>query len=396
MNTTLVFEKGPHQRTKHSTQWKMNQFGLCVFLLYVCAVIFYFIQGAGSFSADGTRTLSNATYGCRALINGACSVGFGLIADIIYAFPQLFKKENRGHRWSSFFGKVYHSYSYVTSLIVVLLLPIGIKWWEVCIISFFSTFVCKHLFGGFGSNIVNPAIAGRVLAQLVFSSGMKTYIWYMDSAAGTTIDTGASITTTVSTGSLDVLYEKNLWNIFIGNYYGSLGETFAIVIVIMCAYLIVRKIIDWRVPLFYIGSIYLSSVLMFYGFGWGSLAWDAGLRYTLIGGVMFCGVFCITDPVTTPTSRTGRIVFALGCAILTMVFRVFTNASEGAAYSVLLMNFLTPLIDRCITGRLVNRMWIHAIVIAVLFAGVLAVGTGYGFTNEVSIPASVASARRIC
>ncbi len=389
MNSSLVFEKGPHQRTKRSTTWKMNQFGLCLIILYLFAVVYYFLKGAGSFT-DGVRTVSNAYYGLRALQNGLFSLLGGFVADIIYCCPQLFKSENKGHRWSAFFRKVVHSYSYITSFLVVLLLPIGIRWWQILIVSFFSTFVCKHLFGGFGSNIVNPAIAGRVLAQIAFSSDMHSYVSYLDSAGGADIYTGASITTSISSGQYEILYERGLFDVFLGNYYGALGETFAFLIIIMALYLIILKVIDWRVPLFYIGSIYLSYVLMFYGHGWGSLSWNTALYCTLVGGVMFGGVFCLTDPVTTPTSKTGRIIFALGCAILTMVFRLFTNYAEGVALSILLMNFLTPLIDKVITGRQ-RKLWIHAIVILIFFAGVLAVGYGYGATHEAEIPSNALS-----
>ncbi len=396
MATSLVFEKGPHQKTRHSTQWKMNQFGLCLLILYAVAVIFYYVQGAGSLNSDNTPVIANYVYGNRALILGAASILAGLLSDIVYHFPQLFKAENKGHRLGTYFSKIYHSYSYITSLILVLLLPIGAEWWQVAICSAFATFVCKDLFGGFGSNIVNPAIAGRVLAQLVFTSSMTTYI---EGAGGESIVTGASITTLVSTSGFESLYDISLWNMFIGNYYGALGETFAIVIVICAVYLIARGIIDWRVTLFYIGSIYIASLVMFVGLGWGNYSWEAAFRYVLMGGVMFGGVFCLTDPVTTPTSRSGKIMFALGCAILTLVFRLFTNSPEGVAYSILLMNFLTPLIDRLIVGRTNRHSWIQLLVILVLFIGVLCVGLCYGYTHEASLPASLtaaSSARRIC
>ena len=109
------------------------------------------------------------------------------------------------------------------------------------------------------------------------------------------------------------------------------------------------------------------------------------------GGILFGAVFCLTDPVTSPTNKAGRIIFALGAAILTMVIRLFTNSPEGVAYSILIMNIFTPLIDKCLVGRTMKN-YVESLVILVMIGGVFAVGCGYGLTSEsIVLPTSLAS-----
>ena len=373
---TLVFEKGPHLRSRNKTSRMMVEFFVTLVILYACAVAFYFVKGGPS------DEYSNVIYGLMALQNGAMGVGFAMVADLIWYFPYLFKKDEKGNPVGRYLKKVLKSYSFVTGLILVLLLPIGLEWWEIAITSFLSVFVGKLVFGGFGSNILNPAIFGRLFAQLAFSSHMTTYLGNIaPEGYGQVITAGATIPGLVNGGTFMVTEKISFWNMVLGNYYGTLGETFALIIVILGIYLVLRGIIDWRVPFFYCASLFFSYGVMFLLGGQDAReAFELAARQVMMGGVLFGGVFCLTDPVTSPTSKSGRIIFSLMAAILTMVIRLFTNSAEGVAYSILIMNLLVPLIDRCLTGRTLHN-WGASLAILVCLAGVFAVGVGYGMTG---------------
>ncbi len=144
--------------------------------------------------------------------------------------------------------------------------------------------------------------------------------------------------------------------LFLGTYPGALGETFTLAIVIIGIFLIVRKIIDWRVPVVYLGTIFVMTAIIAIITGVGSYHGIPGflwypVLHLLLGGVVFGGFFMLTDPVTSPTSAAGRTIFALGAGILTVLIRMTGNLPEGCLYSILLMNMMTPLIESALDGK---------------------------------------------
>lgn len=386
MPDTLVFEKNPHMRGTRKTSLMMLEFFVVVLILYACAVIFYFVKGGPG------DIYTPVAYGMMALQNGLAGVGFAMIADLIWYFPYAFRKEGVG----GYLWKVLHSYSYVTGLLLVLLLPVGMPWYEVAITAFVSVFFTKLLFGGFGSNIFNPAIFGRIFAQVVYSSSLHTYLG-SSAPADMTIATGATIPGLVSGGNFVAADGISFWNMVLGNYYGTLGETFALVIVILGIYLVARRIIDWRVPFFYVVPMFFAYGLCFFLAGaTARVAFEEAARQIMMGGILFGAAFCLTDPVTSPTSKAGRCIFALCAAILTMCIRLFTNSPEGVAYSILIMNLFTPLIDKCLVGRTMKNYW-QTLTIVILVGCVLAIGCVYGHvcSDDIALPVShTASALR--
>lgn len=364
-----VIENAPQLRRKSSTFMQMIEFFLCVVVLWIVSIVFNFVSGG-------------SVYGLDAILLGIVGIAFAILADLLWNLPLLFKKDQK-EKGKEYLYRILHSYSFVTGLLLALLCPVGIPWWELALGAFLSIFVMKLLFGGFGKNIFNPAIFGRVFLQLSFATDMKTYIG--EKPAVYDVTTGASITSTInSTNGFSVLLGKqlSLADLFFGQYYGTLGETFAFALILICIYLSIRQIIDWRVPVFYIGSIYLGSVLMFLGAGDGGWAFKDALSYTLIGGVFFGGVLCLTDPVTSPTSRSGRVIFALGSALLTLFVRLWTNAPEGVAYSILVMNALTPLLDKVIKGR-TRKNLVPIILCSVLGVLIVVECLSYGLTHKI-------------
>ncbi|MCI7064999.1 MAG: RnfABCDGE type electron transport complex subunit D [Bacilli bacterium] len=350
MNEVKQF--APHMRRKQSTFSQMMEFFLCLCVLWICAMIFYGVK-------QGTPAL------VAVIINGLVSMAFAMLADVFTYLPVFFYKQEGVSPIKEYLYKIVHSYSFVSGLLIALLCPVGAVWYQLGITAFIATFVMKLVFGGFGKNILNPAVFGRVFYQLAFTGSLKT------SVEGS-ITTGSSITS-VSSGFGTIMGfgegAPSLFDLAIGNYLGSLGETFAIVLVLIAIYLSIRGIIDWRTPVFYVGSLYLAFVLMFLCARDGLYAFRHALAYTMVGGIVFGGVLCLTDPVTTPTAKSGRVIMALITALLTFVFRRVVGLPEGVAYSILIVNVLTPFIDKIIKGR--TRDYLVPMIVSISLAVVL-------------------------
>ncbi len=225
----------------------------------------------------------------------------------------------------------------VTGLLLALILPPTIPLWMVAVGSVFSIAIVKEAFGGLGYNIFNPALGGRAFMTASFSAEMTTWVLPMGFAAD-------------AVTSASPLSERFIWEadklslykeLFLGNTSGSIGETSVLLILIGGLLLIALRIIDWRIPVAYIGTVALLTFV---------LGKDA-IFHVLAGGLMLGAFFMATDYVTSPLTHKGRIVFSVGAGILTVVIRLFGGLPEGVAFSILLMNAITPLIDRYIKVR---------------------------------------------
>ncbi|MFZ3386029.1 MAG: RnfABCDGE type electron transport complex subunit D [Candidatus Hydromicrobium sp.] len=221
----------------------------------------------------------------------------------------------------------------ITGLLVALILPPRMPLWMVVLGAFFSIAVAKEAFGGLGYNIFNPALAGRAFLSVCFPTEMTTWIlpphFNYDAITGATPLSGSFVPQADKLS----LYK----DLFFGNNIGgSLGETSAMLILIGAAVLFIFRIIDWKIPAFYIGTVALGSLLM---------GKDV-LFQVLAGGLMIGAFFMATDYVTSPVTGNGRIIFGVGVGVLTVLIRNFSNMPEGVCFSILIMNAFTPLIDK--------------------------------------------------
>ncbi len=375
-------QKSPHIAKKRSTFSIMLELTAVLAVLFIYAVIWNFVA-------------REAEYGIHAIVIGVLSILTCVFADALWALPKLWAKDKEGkllpvkERLVNWGDKILHSYGYVTGLILALLLPVGAssKIYYVTVISaFFGTFFAKSIFGGFGNNVFNPAIVGRIFAQLAFSSELKTVIGET-SFTGVDIASGASITSSLQNGGWTSWFNNaspniSLGDLFLGNYSGTLGETFAFLIIIAGIYLVVRKIIDWRIPVFYLVTIFVASLIMGFASLQGVYSFEFALRQLFIGGALFGAVFCLTDPVTSPTQRAGKIIYAMFAALITLLIRYKASAPEGVAYSILLANIITPLIDKILVGRSNNKLALKASIVSVLGVGSVVFGACYGAFNK--------------
>ncbi|MBP3853030.1 MAG: RnfABCDGE type electron transport complex subunit D, partial [Erysipelotrichaceae bacterium] len=251
-----------------------------------------------------------------------------------------------------------NSFGWVTAIILTLMVPVTMRIYALVIATVFAILFAKMLFGGFGHNIFNPAAVGRAV---IFATFMGT------SGVAADITTSATPTTVLANQygwlpsnavALDgFLKQYGGWkSILWGTYPGALGETFTLAIVLLGIFLIIRKIIDWRVPVVYCSAIFIMTMIValirgiepYHGIP--GFLWYPVL-HLLMGGVLFGAFFMLTDPVTSPTSPAGRTLFALGAAIFTVLIRLCGNLPEGCLYSILLMNMCTPMIESYLDGK---------------------------------------------
>ncbi|MBR3382307.1 MAG: RnfABCDGE type electron transport complex subunit D [Clostridia bacterium] len=221
----------------------------------------------------------------------------------------------------------------VTGLILGLNLPAAINIYPAVIGSLFAIVVIKCLFGGLGKNFANPAAAARVFMLIAFSNAMS-----VTAEIKPVVDAVASPTPlAVMKGGVGTL--PSLIDMVLGLRGGAIGETCAIALVLGFAYLLVRRVITWHTPVVYVGAVFLLSWLIYGSF-------ETALYQILAGGLLIGAIFMATDYVTTPTTDLGKVVFGLGCAVLTVIIRRFGAYPEGVSFSILLMNILTNYIEK--------------------------------------------------
>lgn len=229
----------------------------------------------------------------------------------------------------------------VTGLLLAFNVPPSLPLWMVVLGSIFAIIVVKQLFGGLGQNIINPALAAR--AVLLASWPVAMTKWTIDGVATAT----PLAMLKAGEGTLPTLSQ-----VFLGHIGGCIGETSALALLIGAAYLLYKKIISWEIPVFYIGTVaILTTIIGRNGFMTGN-----GLYEIFTGGLMLGAFFMATDYTTSPMTKNGKIVFAIGCGVLATVIRIFGGYPEGVSYSILIMNLFVPLIDKYITPKIFGEV----------------------------------------
>lgn len=250
-------------------------------------------------------------FGWRALLIIAicvvCCVGFEAIFNLIV------KKEQTIGDLSAA----------VTGLLLALNLPVDIPLWQCAVGSLFAIVVVKCLFGGIGANLVNPAITARVFMLVAFGS-MALPSFPADAVSSAT--------------PLSAEVMPSLFDLFIGNHGGAIGETCVAALLLGGLYLIVRKVISWHIPVVFIATVFVFSFFME---GFDAIG---ALSLIMSGGVFLGAVFMATDYTTSPYTPWGKVIFGLGAGLLTCLIRYFGSYPEGVSFAILFMNILNPYI----------------------------------------------------
>ncbi len=220
----------------------------------------------------------------------------------------------------------------VTGLLLALVLPPTLPLWQIPVASLIAIGLGKQIFGGLGYNPFNPALIGRAALLASWPAAMTSWVWPRGAALGTDALTSATPLALAKYQGLQVSYARLFW----GNVAGSLGETSAFAILLGAGYLIVKRRIDVRIPLCYLGTVFILTAL------WG----QDPIFHLLAGGLLLGAFFMATDYVTSPVTGRGRIYFGVGCGVLTVLIRLFGGYPEGVNYAILLMNAASPLLER--------------------------------------------------
>ena len=233
----------------------------------------------------------------------------------------------------------------VTGLLLALNMPPQIPLWMPVLGSAFAIIVVKQLFGGLGQNFMNPALAARCFLMISFAGKMTNFA--VDKLNGyhciDTVTGATALAELKNSGfTADSIPVKKL---FIGNIHGTIGETSAIAILIGAVILLAFKVIDFKVPLTYIGSFTVFVILYMLGSGMG---FDGNylLSHLFGGGLMLGAWFMATDYVTTPITPKGQLVYGCCLGIVTAVFRLFGGSAEGVSYAIIFCNLLVPIIEK--------------------------------------------------
>jgi electron transport complex protein RnfD len=227
----------------------------------------------------------------------------------------------------------------VTGLLLALNLPSTLPFWIAALGGIFAIVVVKQFFGGLGQNFANPAMAARIMLVVSFAAQMTAWTkpcTFFSADATATATPMRLLSESGRTPNMEAL--PSLFDLFIGKIGGSMGETCAVALLLGGIYLIARRVISPVIPLSFIGTV---AVLSFFWSG------PLGAVYGVLGGGLLLGaIFMATDYVTSPLHWSGRLIFGVGCGVLTCLMRFFGNMPEGVSFAILLMNLLTPLIDR--------------------------------------------------
>ncbi len=239
----------------------------------------------------------------------------------------------------------------ITGLLLAYSMPPTIPLWIVVIGALFSIIIVKQLFGGLGNNFINPAIGGRAFLLAAWAPQMTK--WVTPSFFGTDAVSTATELEVLKSGADS---SDTLQDLFFGNIGGSIGETSAALLLIGGLYLVIRKVISLRTPLSYLITVFVLTFIFGGGSGFGG-SLDIALRHLLSGGLFLAAFFMATDYVTSPVTKWGQVIMGIGCGIITVVIRLAGAYPEGVTYAIMLMNILTPLIDKFTRPRVFGHTY---------------------------------------
>lgn len=306
MDKKMIVSSSPHVRSIESVQSVMTDVLIALFPVALMAVLLF---------------------GYQALITMVISVVTAMLVEALW----LRKKDifNDGS-------------AAVTGLLFAMVLPPSPPWWLVMVGAAASIIIGKQVFGGIGYNIFNPALVGRAVVLVSWGGYLAGNVWSPPQPFAFGADVSAVTGATALAGQGEAL-SYSLTQLFIGTVPGCLGETSALALLVGGAWLYYKGHIDWRIPLGYLGTVFLMGVIFGGGFYDNHLM--TGLFHVLAGGVMLGALFMATDMVTTPVTPVGRLIFGIGCGLITMLIRIWGALPEGVTYAILLMNAVTPIID---------------------------------------------------
>jgi len=403
---TFRVNPGPYKKSNRSTLKIMLILAAALAVVWICAVIYSFKIGTPIVEQvlkynklHKKEPIEYMNYGIRAILIMIISIVTALVCDTIWTLCA-HKKDSKLSLGKELVQNLVYNYSWITAMIFALTLPVYTKFYVVIVGVIFAVIICKNVFGGFGKNVFNPAVMARLLVGLSFASSLSVDPILTNSnlakafVDGNGLDavTGATLTTAFNntSGWLATSYDSvgqvvtgtifqgySMIDLLMGNYFGAMGETFTLVILVLGVILSVLKVINWRTPAFYLGTVALSSFVIALVLGLNN-----PLSYVVyhlsLGGLMFGAVFMLTDPVTGPTSNFGKAFIGIFAGLMVMIIRIAGGYPEGVAFSIALANFISPAIDYVCNSKSNSKLPVKysvtfgTIILTVLLTSVVA------------------------
>lgn len=360
----------PNYRRKLSTHRIMRDLTIGLLVIAAYSIYYYYYN----FATNGPMV--------KAILIYVVSIAVALVTETIWA---LIHKNN-------VLEHLKNSFPLVTAIILALTLPVGTPLYVVGIASFIAIFFGKLVYGGFGQNIFNPALVGRVVVHLAYANDLIANI--PNTINGIDIPTKATPATMLAGTSWmgGDAFAYTLSDLFLGNHTGALGETCIVLLLIVGVVLAFRRVFDYRIPVAYLGTILVLAEVFALVNGLDPISYL--LIHFALGGAVFGAIFMATDPVTSPTSPLGKIIYGICLGFLTMIIRLKANYPEGVLFSILMMNMLTPLIDSFVLGRTNTRIAKQWISIGACLVISIACVTGISFTVKADYEAKQAEAKK--
>ncbi len=248
----------------------------------------------------------------------------------------------------------------VTGLLIGMNLPSTAPLWIAVLGSMFAIIIVKQVFGGLGHNFMNPALAGRAFLVACWPARMlgaafveaKAITGIADAASSVDVIAYATPLEYLKAGTLAL--PESLPSLLIGNVGGCIGDVSSIALLIGGLYLILRRVISWRIPTIYIAIVFIGSFLL------GGFDFIKSTAHILAGGLLLGAFFMATDYTTSCITKKGQIVFGFGCGLLTIIIRFYGGYPEGVSYAILLMNIAAPLIDRYTRPKIFGEVRVNA------------------------------------
>ncbi len=261
-------------------------------------------------------------FGLRAILVTAICVGSCVLFE--YLIRKVMKRDNTIGDLSAV----------VTGILLAFSLPVSVPLWIPVIGAFIAIVVIKQLFGGIGQNFANPAVTARIVLFISFSTHMTHWVEPMYYQTNSVADAITTATPLAILGEPDKL--PALTDMLFGVKGGCIGEVSILALLIGGVYLMIKRVITPTIPLFYIGTVFLFGLIF-----------DANPIYQVLSGsVVLSAFFMATDYSTSPITERGKMIFGFGCGLITVMIRVFANYPEGVSFAILIMNILTPYIDK--------------------------------------------------
>lgn len=369
--------KGPFIKSKNNTSKMMNN--LLIALIPIIVFTFY---------KNGIIPYLNNKIDLLEMFYPLIFVIIGPITSFLveYLYSYVFLKLRKGKLKEY----IKNSYSIFPGLFVSLVLPLNTPISILILACVIAIIIGKMLYGGFGHNIFNPALIGCLFVLSCYSSiinqnGGYLNSYELDTIASSTPLTNMNIEGTI--GSYETLVKPygNLSNFFFGMIPGSIGETCSFLIILAFIYLVFKRVIKWKIPVIYVGTVFIMTYII------GSIN-NLGIWYPLFsilsGGLLFGATFMATDPVTSPTTSIGEVIYALFLGILTVIFRYLTSAPEGVLTAILTMNMFVMILDKIGSS---NKLPIKKIGIPLLISIILIIFISFKIGNDFNKPNDIDS-----